>query len=757
MKAYLRIALILAIILSLVIPVVLDESGSAQSPALARSGSDWTDARGPTRDGISPEKNLPEKWSPTGENLLWKAPYGGRSAPIVMGNRVYLFNSAGEGPSMQERVIALDVETGKVIWEYRFNVYSSDVPPRRVAWSSPSGDPTTGNVYAFGACNELVALSPAGKLLWSRALTDEFGAWTTHGGRTVSPIIEGDLVIVSTIAEGWGDNGQRRHRYFAFDKLTGKTVWISTPGGRPFDTTYSTPVTTTIDGMRLMIAGAGDGTINALKVNTGEPVWTYGVSKRGVNPGVVMKGNLALVSHQEENLETNEMGLLAAVDATVKGPVKPANVKWSIRDRQLGPASPVIDGDRYYQVDASANLLAFDVNNGKLLWEQKLGTIQKASPVFADGKIYVGTENGKFYILKPGPTGCEILDSDELEPGMAVAQKTEVGDDLIASNEQILASVAVSRGRVFLVSTKHIYAIGKKRNPALPAAPVKAETAPAGAKVAHVQVTPVDLVAKPGEAVPFKVRLFDAQGRFIRLEPRPELVAEGLKGAVVGSLFTPDIAAGAQAGRLKVTVDGVAGAAHLRVIAPMPYAEDFSAFAVDSFPATWVNATPKYAVRELDGNKVLLKRSDNPAFQRARTFIGPAEWANYTVEADVRAVEKRRQLGDAGIVAQRYQLTLFGNGQRMELTSWQIEPQRAIRKPFAWKKDTWYHLKLEVSNLPAGKVRIRGKAWPTGEAEPGEWLIEHIDPLGNRHGSPGIFAYAPNDVLFDNLKVTPNR
>ncbi|MEY4166941.1 MAG: hypothetical protein RIR52_765, partial [Acidobacteriota bacterium] len=139
MKSYPRTAWLLVFLIAPVIPTFFDTGGAAQSPALARSGSDWTDARGPTRDGLSPEKNLPEKWSPTGENLLWKAPYGGRSAPIVMGNRVYLFNSAGEGPTMQERVLALDVETGKVAWEYRFNVYSSDVPPRRVAWSSPTG------------------------------------------------------------------------------------------------------------------------------------------------------------------------------------------------------------------------------------------------------------------------------------------------------------------------------------------------------------------------------------------------------------------------------------------------------------------------------------------------------------------------------------------------------------------------------------------------------------------------------------------
>ncbi|HZN12064.1 MAG TPA: PQQ-binding-like beta-propeller repeat protein, partial [Blastocatellia bacterium] len=176
----------------------------ARPPFQSRSASDWAESRGPGRDGVSPEKNLPEKWSPQGENLVWKQPYGGRSAPIVMGGRVFLFNSAGEGATTQERVLCLDADTGKRLWEYRFNVYSTDVPPRRIAWSSPAGDPATGNVYAFGATNELVALSNDGKLLWSRSLTDEFGAWTTHGGRTVSPVIEGDLIIVSTVTDGWG-------------------------------------------------------------------------------------------------------------------------------------------------------------------------------------------------------------------------------------------------------------------------------------------------------------------------------------------------------------------------------------------------------------------------------------------------------------------------------------------------------------------------------------------------------------------------
>jgi len=727
----------------------------ASLPASLTVASDWPEWRGPARDGTSRETGLPVKWTPAGENLVWKQPYGGRSAPIIMGGRVFLFNSAGEGETMQERVMALDSNTGKLLWEHRLNVYESDVPPRRIAWSSPAGDPATGNIYVFGACNELTALSNAGKVLWSRSLTEEFGAWTTHGGRTVSPIIEGELVIVSTVTDGWGELAQRRHRYYAFDKKTGESVWISTPGGRPFDTTYSTPITTTVDGMRLMIAGAGDGTVNALKVSTGEPVWSYAVSKRGVNPSVVLKGATAVISHQEENLDTSEMGLLAAVNAGAKGPIGKEQIQWAIRNVQLGPASPVIDGGRIYHVDAGSNLFAFDINTGKELWKQNLGTIQKASLVLADGKLYVGTENGKFFILKPGPTGCQILDADGLEPVDKVQTKTEAGDDLIASNEQIIASVGVSRGRVYLVSTKAIYCIGKRSpSAAQPAAKVAVENAPANAAVALVQVVPVDLVLKPGETAKFKARLFDERGRFIREEPNATWLLEGLKGEMRQQQFTAG--EGAQAGKVKATVGQVSGVAQVRVIPPVSVADDFSAVAVGAAPAYWINTTGKYAVREMDGNRVLVKSPTPPIFKRTRSFIGPANGSDYTVEADVRAVEKRRQMGDAGVVAQRYEMVLVGNGQRLELRSWQIEEKRTVKKPFAWKPDVWYRLKLRVETLPGGKVRARGKAWPAIDPEPAEWTIEHVDPIGNRQGSPGIFADAQNEVLFDNLKVTKN-
>ena len=195
---------------------------TAAVPAFA---SDWPEWRGPNRDGVSTETGLPSRWSPAGEGLAWKAPYGSRSTPAIFGNRLYLFNASvdtvKEREKTQERLLCLDADTGKLVWEQRFNVFHSDVPAHRVGWASPSVDPATGNIYAFGVNGHLHALDPAGKLLWERQLAEEFGAISTHGGRTVSPVIEGNLVIVSTLTSGWGDQARGSNRYFAFDKRNG--------------------------------------------------------------------------------------------------------------------------------------------------------------------------------------------------------------------------------------------------------------------------------------------------------------------------------------------------------------------------------------------------------------------------------------------------------------------------------------------------------------------------------------------------------
>ena len=710
--------------------------------------NDWTEWRGPARDGISAEKGLPTAWSPAGQNLAWKVPFGGRSAPIVMDNRVYLQNTADKGELEQERVMCFNADTGKLLWEHRFNIYLSDVPPHRVGWASPSGDPTTGNIYAFGVGGTLLALSREGKVLWERSLGEDFGLLTTHGGRTVSPIIDGDLVILSGVTFVWGDHGRGAHRFMAFDKRTGETMWISAPGGRPYDTTYAPLIIVNVDGTRLLIEGASDGMVHAIKPQTGESVWKYEISKRGINSGVVVYGRNAIVTHSEENIDSTEMGMIAAVDASGHGEVKKDQVKWNNYGWMGGFSSPVIDGDRVYQVDNSANLGAFDLNTGKQLWRLTLGTVQKASPVLADGKLYVGTESGKFYILKPTATGCEILDQKQL----GTEQQPEV----------ILASVAVANGRVYLVTDSNLYAIGKKtqttKSSPGPSPVDGVNRADASATPTHVQVVPAELMLKPGDKVNFRARLFDERGNFIREEKAAEWSLDKLKGTLEAGQFVAATDGGWQAGSVKAKIGGVTGAARVRIVPPLPWSENFEELAPTSVPVTWTNTLTKYAVREVEGKKVLVKTTEGSSLlSRARAYMGPSNLSDYTVEAEVFATQKRRQQGDAGVIAQRYALVLYGNGQTLRIEQWQPETARTVIVPFAWKPDTWYRLKFTVENLPDGKVRARGKAWPVGEPEPAAWTIERVDPIGNHQGSPGIFGNAPAEIYFDNLKVYSNK
>src|SRR5215813_9508774 len=110
---------LLALGTSLVLPL------AAQGPRRVAAG-DWPEARGPLRDGTSSETGLIDKWTLNGQGMLWRVPYGGRSAPVVSGNRVYVQNPSGRGTELRERVMALDADTGRMVWEYKFNIFQSD-------------------------------------------------------------------------------------------------------------------------------------------------------------------------------------------------------------------------------------------------------------------------------------------------------------------------------------------------------------------------------------------------------------------------------------------------------------------------------------------------------------------------------------------------------------------------------------------------------------------------------------------------------
>ncbi len=726
-------------------------SGTNHSPGRHVALGDWPDARGPHRNGVSDETGLIDTWALDGQNFLWRAPYGGRSAPIVMGNRMYVQNPSGLGDALQERVMALDVETGKPVWEYKFNIFQSDVPSHRVGWASPAADPETGNIYAMGVGATVIALNKDGKLLWDRSIGEEFAAFTTHGGRTMSPIVDGDLVIVSAPISSWGSQANRAHRFVALDKRTGDIIWVASPGQRPYDTAYSMPLIATINDLRLLICGIGDGGIHAIKPQTGEKVWSFVAAKRAINTGAVVSGSTVIVSHGDENLDTSEMGMIGAIDGSQTGDIK--TPKWAVKGDQFGFSSPVIDGTRVYQIENGSRLKAYDLETGRPLWTQTLGTVQKAPLVMADGKLYVGTESGKFFIVRPSAERAEILSSVELP-----VSKDDNAGQSAGLPEPVFAGAAISRGRIFFVTTGGIYAIGPRKPKALTGTAVN-EALPAGQEPATwLQVSPTELVLAPGKAVKLHARLFDAKGRFIREDTAATWSLQGLKGTVTDGTFTPAADVAEQAGTIKATVGALNAEARARVVHQLPWTETFESYADGAVPPGWVNAVAgKFTVATLDGQKVLQKAPDATIFKRIRVFIGPVDWSNYTFEADVRGTTRRRQMTDIGITAQRYSLVLYGNSQKVKIEPWEPETRRTAAVDYAWKADTWYHLKLRVENMPDGKVRARGKVWPTGQPEPAEWTIEKIDPIGNHKGAPGLFVDAEFGAYLDNLKLTANQ
>ena len=307
--------------------------------------------------------------------------------------------------------MCFNADTGKLLWEHRYNMFTSDVPAHRLAWSSPVVDPATGNVFAISGNGLVDVAVKDGKLLWERSLAEEMGMWTTHGGRMSTPIIDGEQLIVSGLDVRLGPDSRRR-RTASSPSTSPPATPLGQRAGRAADRhDLREPLRRRRNGTRLFFSGGSDGAMHAIKIATGEPVWHWNVSKRGLNTvGADGRHRHHRHAQRREHGRSNEMGMLAAVPADVEGHAdrQGREVDHARRSGRLR-----IAGHRRRahlprrQRRRAARLRRQD---GQQLWRKNLGTIQKSSPVLADGKLYVGTENGKFYILKPHADGVDVLD-----------------------------------------------------------------------------------------------------------------------------------------------------------------------------------------------------------------------------------------------------------------------------------------------------------------------------------------------------------
>ncbi|HYV32043.1 MAG TPA: PQQ-binding-like beta-propeller repeat protein, partial [Candidatus Binatia bacterium] len=231
----------------------------------------WLNWRGPLQNGGSLERHLPEAID--AKQALWTAEIPGQSTPVVANGKVYFLGYLGEGPELREAITCLDAETGKPLWQHSYSDFLSDIIYKRYATSSPTVDPETGNVYLQGTQGILACFSQDGKRLWEKSMMELYGRLTFPNGRTASPLIDQELVITRGITANWGAHGPAGDRFYAFDKKTGELVWVSSPGDRPHDNSFSLPVLGWLEGKRVFYASTGDGSIVCVNARTGDPLW----------------------------------------------------------------------------------------------------------------------------------------------------------------------------------------------------------------------------------------------------------------------------------------------------------------------------------------------------------------------------------------------------------------------------------------------------------------------------------------------------
>ncbi len=717
---------------------------------VSTAGADWFHWRGPSQMGVSVETDLPKNWSPDGQNLLWQAPVGCRSTPLILNDRVYMISRAGEGKTQQERVVALDLNTGRVVWEHRFNVFLTDIVFHRLGWANLAADPSTGYVYAHGVQGMLFCFDGNGKILWQRSLTEELGRISGYGGRTNSPIIEGDQLILSSLTSGWGAHGPGAHRFFGMNKHTGEILWINAAGEKPRDTTYSVPVSATLDGARILFTGLADGSVAALRPLTGETVWHVPFSERGIMSSVVYQDERVYAVHGNANIDTNLMGRLVCLDA------RTGKERWRVDGLEGHYTTPALHNGLLYVANNAANLSCVDAKTGEVLWTYNYGNEAKGSPLYAEGKIYVGDVPSGWRILQADRSGCELLDAESFV--------TESG-----APDEVYATAAIAHGKVILSTMNRTFCISQQpathRTPSKPAQTPR--TGQPGATV-RIQVVPAESVLAPGETQTYRVKGFDAQG-LATGSIEAELKATGLEGTLHDD--GRFVAAGSriQAGLIVAQTNGLHASARVRIVPPLPYHEDFETIPPGLPPAGWITSKLKCQVDEVDGSNVLRKLADRPSppFARLRCYVTPPLPTGYTIQSDLLGVSKKKRfLPDMGLINSRYLLILTGTTERkrlLRLVSWSPVPRIIKEVEFPWEGDAWYTAKLQV-DLEGTQGVVRAKVWPRAESEPEAWSLTLADPSPNPAGSPGLYAYSVaitsktkgTEVLFDNVAITEN-
>ncbi len=423
-------------------------------PIFARN---WPGFRG-DGNGISKEKNLPIKWSED-KGVRWKTPIpgAGHSSPIVWGSRVFVTTAVPDDPNVETfrggvyiggdrrnpdkseytyRVICLDANQGNVLWS-KAVARQSPKTRRHTKNTYASETPVTDgkNVFASFGSTGLFCLDFKGGVIWKRdlGLMRRRAGW----GTASSPVLFANTVIVNC------DSDDESY-IAAFDKATGAPVWRTE---RDEGASWGTPFLFDAAGRTTIVTNASR-RMRGYDAATGKLLWECaGGSMISVPSPVATQGLVFLSSGH--NLFPRRPIIAVRPDASgnitpPRGQSQSDGVAWSNSSGGAYVTSPIAIGKYLYVPSDKGYLTCYEAGTGKTVYEkQKLGernTIS-ASPTAGDGRIYIQTEDGECYVIKPGPQ-FEILVVNKLD-------------------EIFCASPAVSDGKIFLRGRKHLYCVGK--------------------------------------------------------------------------------------------------------------------------------------------------------------------------------------------------------------------------------------------------------------------------------------------------------
>ena len=404
------------------------------------SADNWPQWRGPALNGVSREQGLPVKWSRT-ENIAWKVPMPGRSGatPIIWGEHIFLNTGTADGEGDLE-LWALDRNGGKILW--KGHIAGGTHLERKQNMSSPSPVTDGRTVWVMTGVGVLKAFDFKGKELWARDIQKDYGAFGLNWGYASSPLLhDGDLFV--QVLHGMKTDDPSY--VLRIDGESGKTLWrVERPTAaiRESPDAYTTPALLR-HGKTVEIAISGGDIVTGHDPATGKELWRM----NGLNPqnnpffriiaSPLAVGDILIAPTREKPM--------LAIRAGGRGDVTNTHKLWSF-DNGPDVPTPVSDGTLVYSVTDRGVAYALDLQTGKVVYgpERLRPDSYSASPVLAEGKIYITSENeGLTSVYRAGPK-FELLAENPLE-------------------EYCLASPAVSDGQIFIRTTGHLWAIGQRR------------------------------------------------------------------------------------------------------------------------------------------------------------------------------------------------------------------------------------------------------------------------------------------------------